>query len=72
MTSIALEMVVPPVLGWWLDQKLGTSFVFVTVGGILGFCAGILSLLRVAGTSQEVKRERERKDQGPSNRGGVE
>jgi F0F1-type ATP synthase assembly protein I len=72
VTSIALEMVVPPVLGWWLDQKLGTSFVFVTVGGIFGFCAGMLSLLHVARVSQGWKGDRDRKHCTPSSKRGQE
>lgn len=52
VTGIATEMVVPPMLGLWVDRKLGTGFVFVTLGGILGFYAALRSLLRMAKVTQ--------------------
>jgi F0F1-type ATP synthase assembly protein I len=55
VTSIALEMVVPPVLGLWIDRKLDTGFVFVSTGAILGFCAGMLSLIRLAKSATQTK-----------------
>lgn len=48
VTTIALEMVVPALLGWWLDQYLGTRLVFLALGGILGLITGMRSLLRIA------------------------
>ena len=40
-TTIALEMVVPIVLGSWLDGWLGTKAVFTIVGGVLGMAGGL-------------------------------
>jgi len=65
VTGIALEMVVPPVLGLWIDHKLGTGFVFVTLGGVLGLYAAIRSLLRVAHAAQGEKGNRAGKDCAP-------
>jgi F0F1-type ATP synthase assembly protein I len=47
ITTVALEMVVPALLGYWLDQKLGTRFAFLAGGAVLGFVAGLMSLLRM-------------------------
>ncbi|MCR4415844.1 MAG: AtpZ/AtpI family protein [Thermoguttaceae bacterium] len=48
ITTIAMEMVVPAILGWWLDQRFGTRPVLVTVGGAIGLLSGLVHLLRVA------------------------
>lgn len=50
LTAVALEMVVPIVVGYFLDQWLGTWLVFVVAGAVLGLIAGMLSLLRLTGT----------------------
>ncbi len=70
VTSIALEMVVPAVLGLWIDQKLGTRFVFLLIGVILGLIASMLSLLHLARTVGERKARRDRDDPGFPGRGG--
>ena len=36
ITTVALEMVLPGILGQWLDAKLGTRFL-----GLLGFAFGV-------------------------------
>ncbi len=48
VTSIALEMTLPPIVGVWLDGKMGTGFAFLTVGAILGFVTGMISLWGIA------------------------
>jgi F0F1-type ATP synthase assembly protein I len=47
ITSVALEMVLPGVLGYWLDQKLGTVLVFLVLGVILGMAGGLIHLVRM-------------------------
>ncbi|MEN6451120.1 MAG: AtpZ/AtpI family protein [Thermoguttaceae bacterium] len=47
ITSIALEMAVPGLLGYWLDRRLGTGLVLLLVGVAIGFATGILSLIRL-------------------------
>ncbi len=67
VSAIALEMVVPPLLGLWVDNRLGTRFVFVCIGGVLGFYVGMVSLLRVARSNQEATKEDPRgKDRHPT------
>jgi F0F1-type ATP synthase assembly protein I len=48
VTSIALEMVIPGILGFWLDQNLGTVMVFLVLGVALGMTVGMIHLLRLA------------------------
>ncbi|MFZ5832373.1 MAG: AtpZ/AtpI family protein [Planctomycetota bacterium] len=40
-------MALPGLLGHWIDRQLGTRFVFVLIGVILGFFAGMTHLLRM-------------------------
>lgn len=40
ITTVALEMVLPGVLGWWLDQQWGTGTVLTLVGFGTGLLAG--------------------------------
>ena len=47
LTAIALEMVVPALIGYLLDQWLGTWLVFLVAGAVVGLVAGMLSLLRL-------------------------
>lgn len=47
VTSVALEMVLPVFLGYWLDTKLGTRALFAIVGGAVGLTAGIWNLVRL-------------------------
>ncbi len=47
VTTIAMEMVIPGVIGIWIDRKLGTVMVFVVLGIILGMTVGIIHLVRL-------------------------
>jgi len=57
-TTIALEMVAPILLGYWLDQRWKTGVVLVACGAAIGLGVGIWSLIRIANTR--------RRDNGPS------
>jgi F0F1-type ATP synthase assembly protein I len=45
IAQVGLEMVVPVALGWWIDDKLGTSPWILVAGVILGFVVGITHLV---------------------------
>lgn len=47
ITAVALEMVIPAVIGYWLDERLGTVMVFVVLGAILGMASSLTHLLRM-------------------------
>lgn len=59
--TIAAEMVVPGLLGLWLDRYLGTLFLFALIGFAFGLTAGIMHLVRLGGPN--VKRKAS--DDGP-------
>jgi F0F1-type ATP synthase assembly protein I len=46
--SVSLEMVVPGLIGYWVDQRLGTVAVFTIIGFIGGMCLGMWHLLKIA------------------------
>jgi F0F1-type ATP synthase assembly protein I len=46
-TTISLELVVPILIGYWLDQRLRSLPLFLILGLILGFATATLSLLRL-------------------------
>jgi len=52
VTSISLEMVLPGILGYWLDQRLGTRILFLVLGLILGFSAAMVHLIRLGNEPQ--------------------
>jgi len=47
VTTIALEMALPPLAGHWADGKLGTEPVLIVVGAVLGLTCGIWHLARM-------------------------
>ncbi len=48
--SVALEMVLPGLLGYWVDRQLGTLMVFLVLGLALGMTSGLIHLIRIAKT----------------------
>lgn len=48
--SVALEMVLPGLLGYWVDRQLGTLMVFLVLGLVLGMTSGLMHLIRFAKT----------------------
>ncbi len=48
VTAISVEMVLPILLGVWVDSRLGIKAVFAVLGGICGLWLGIWNLLRIA------------------------
>ncbi len=50
--SISFEMVLPALLGVWLDQKLGTVVLFLLLGLMLGMFVGFLQLLKIVKESK--------------------
>jgi len=48
ITTISLEMALPPGLGYWLDEKWNTGPWLVIVGAVLGFSVAMKHLLQLA------------------------
>lgn len=64
VTAIALEMVVPGVVGLWIDRLLGTVMVFLVLGVIFGMTAGLMHLVQFARRigEKETKEEKNAKE----------
>ena len=45
--SIGIEMVIPILLGIWLDRKLGTVVLFLLLGVALGMGIAVMQLVRI-------------------------
>jgi len=48
ITSIALQMVVPALIGLWLDRQLSVSPLFAAAGAALGLYVGIRGLMTLS------------------------
>ena len=48
VTTISIEMVLPLLLGVWVDRRLGSRALFTILGGIAGLWLGIWNLIRLA------------------------
>jgi F0F1-type ATP synthase assembly protein I len=63
--SVAMEMVLPGLAGWyWLDRRLGTKFVFLLLGLVLGVVGGMIHLVRMLSPKNSSS------DKKPEGRGG--
>lgn len=47
ITAISMSMVVMALIGWALDQWLGTQIVFMFIGVVLGLVGGVWQLLKM-------------------------
>jgi hypothetical protein len=47
ITTIAIEMVLPGLGGFWLDNWLGTKALFGILGVVLGFTLGLWQLIQL-------------------------
>lgn len=54
--SIALEMVVPGLLGYWLDHYLGTKLLFAVLGFAFGLTFGIWQLVLLGNKDSNLHR----------------
>lgn len=64
ITTVALEMVLPGVLGGWLDGRLGTGYLGL-IGFAFGFAVGFWHLLRM---TKSPARESSKGDPGAQER----
>lgn len=49
IVTVALEMVLPGLLGYWLDQRFGLKPILTVVGFLLGLVVGMWHLLQMVG-----------------------
>ena len=57
LTTVVVEMVLPALVGSWLDQQFGTSFL-TAVGLLLGVPLGFWHLLVITRTASDPDRKR--------------
>ena len=55
---VSLEMVLPGMAGYWLDQRLGTVVLFMLVGFGLGCTAAVAQLIQIARANRGSQVER--------------
>lgn len=65
VTTIALEMVLPALGGYWLDNRWGTAPGFTIAGAVLGFFVSMQHLLQLAKKMNEGSRQSRRTNGGP-------
>ncbi len=46
--SISMELIAPPLIGYWLDRRMGTLPLFLIVGVALGFITATMSLVQLS------------------------
>jgi len=47
ISTIGLEMALPPVFGMWLDSKCGTLVLFTLLGAVFGMTTALIHLIRI-------------------------
>lgn len=55
VTSIGLQMALPPLAGWWADGKFNTAPWLLILGAMLGFSVSLLELIKLAKESEKPK-----------------
>ncbi len=66
ITTVAFMMVLPILLGYWLDQYLGTIPLFAMVGLVLGMSGGIWQLVQLVNRQPPVTGSSTQRDQSTS------
>ena len=47
VSSIGMEMALPPIFGIWLDHKFGTVILFTILGAVLGMTTALIHLVQI-------------------------
>ena len=69
VTSISLEMVLPGLIGYWLDQKFNTNVIFTILGFGGGLTLGMMHLIQLAQSSNAAaKRSKQAQTDGKTDR----
>jgi F0F1-type ATP synthase assembly protein I len=53
---VSLEMVLPGLFGYWIDTRLGTVCLFLTIGLIIGSVGGVRHLLQMVSKDSKSSR----------------
>lgn len=52
ITAICLLMIVPGLIGYFIDQQVGTGFVFMLIGMAFGMTGAVYQLIRLVSAIQ--------------------
>lgn len=63
--TVSLEMVLPGLLGYWIDRRLGTRVVFTLIGFAVGNAMAIWHLIRITQSSRHQGGAGEERNSGP-------
>ncbi len=55
VTSIGMQMAIPPAIGWWADSKFKTEPWLLCLGAVIGFTVSMYELVRLAKDSEKSK-----------------
>jgi hypothetical protein len=61
--TVSLEMVVPGLIGYWVDGRLNTRVVFTLLGFGFGLFLGLWHLIRMTSSEQRQMSEQEGGDE---------
>jgi ATP synthase protein I len=64
IAQVGIEMVVPVGLGWWADERLGSSPWLLVLGVILGFALGLWHLVTLT-QALDSRRDKSERDKEP-------
>jgi F0F1-type ATP synthase assembly protein I len=59
--ALSASMVVPALIGAWIDQQLNTKVVFLLLGMALGIAAAVVQLMRIVKESNSKSQSRSNK-----------
>jgi F0F1-type ATP synthase assembly protein I len=59
--ALSASMVVPALIGAWIDQQLNTKVVFLLLGMALGIAAAVVQLMRIVKESNSQSQSRSNK-----------
>jgi putative F0F1-ATPase subunit (Ca2+/Mg2+ transporter) len=55
---VAMEMVLPGLAGYWVDQRLGTKVLFLLLGFATGTTAAMVHLIRLVRAESEPRSDK--------------
>lgn len=61
ITTVSFMMVIPPLVGYYLDGVCGTVVLFMFLGAMFGVAAGIWQLVRLVNEREIEEKEEEEK-----------
>lgn len=55
ITSISLMMIIPAIIGYFIDQRFQTLILFTTVGLVLGISSSIWQLIKFVAHQEQIE-----------------